>query len=183
MLINLLDSKISYIIVESNTFNFEKLNSILYSKDFTLFNISKFSNGKYIKSLLALSNYDNNDLRKESIFILEEFNMNSIYVKYKNETYISTIDKLGREHINDLKYYDNDLTKDQFIFEGISFTINKKDRYYFPKQKSDLKNDLIVEIYNNNNWIEKQIFNIDIEYDRMYKLLIKYEKIRIKINN
>ena len=45
-----------------------------------------------------------------------------------------------------------------------------------------LNPELVVEIYNNNNWIERDIHNIDIEYDRMYKLLMKYEKVRIKIN-
>jgi hypothetical protein len=38
---------------------------------------------------------------------------------------------------------------------------------------------MIVEFYNNDQWIEKVVENIDVEYERLYKLLIKYNKLRV----
>ena len=182
MLINLLDNNISYIIIECNQFYLDKISSVLYSKDYTIMNITSYDNNQYKKNILAITSDDNNTIRKDSIFLIEQFDLNGTYVKYNDEKVITYIDKLGKEYINDIKFYDNDINKKQYLFEGISFTINKLNRYYFPKSKGDLKNGLVVEIYNNNNWIERDIHNIDIEYDRMYKLLMKYEKVRIKIN-
>ncbi len=182
MLIDLLENNISYILIECNQLYLDKLSNVLYSNDYTLLNLTSYSNNQYRKNILAITSDDNNTIRKNTINIIQEFNLEGIYVKYNDQKVLTFIDTLGKEYINDIKFYDNDINKKQYIFEGVSFTINKIDRYYFPKTKNDLKNGLVVEIYNNNNWIERDIYNIDIEYDRMYKLLMKYEKVRIKIN-
>ena len=39
---------------------------------------------------------------------------------------------------------------------------------------------MIVEYFNENKWTKKQISNIETEYENMYKLLIKYKKLRIE---
>ena len=38
---------------------------------------------------------------------------------------------------------------------------------------------MIVEYFSNKNWTKKEIKNLDIEFEDMYKLLIKYDKIRV----
>ena len=40
---------------------------------------------------------------------------------------------------------------------------------------------MIVECLSNDNWIKKSINNVSLEYDKIYKLLIKYNKVRIPI--
>ena len=80
---NLLDKNISYILVSpervnntlsQNNINCEKLCSILYSKDYTIFSITGFHEGKYEKSFLAISSSTNNDeLRFDAIYIMDEF--------------------------------------------------------------------------------------------------------------
>ena len=39
---------------------------------------------------------------------------------------------------------------------------------------------MFVEYFNNNKWNQKQITNIESEYDKTFKLLIKYDKLRIE---
>jgi hypothetical protein len=40
---------------------------------------------------------------------------------------------------------------------------------------------MIVEYYNNNIWNQKTINDLDSEYDKLYRLMIQYEKLRILI--
>ena len=49
----------------------------------------------------------------------------------------------------------------------------------FRSKKEDFKVGMIVEYLNNKNWIKREVKNIDVEYEDLYKLLIKYDKIRV----
>jgi hypothetical protein len=40
---------------------------------------------------------------------------------------------------------------------------------------------MILELCNNDQWIEKEVSNIDIEYENIYKPFIKYNKIRYSL--
>ena len=109
---------------------------------------------------------------------MKQFGVDSIIVKYKNENYLTKILQNGEELPLELKYYDNDLKKRTFVLEGVSFTLTDKKRYIYPKEKDDLKNGMIVEYFNNNIWTKREISDIENEYERMFKLLMKYEKLR-----
>ena len=85
MLINLLDNNISYIIIECNQFYLDKISSVLYSKDYTIMNITSYDNNQYKKNILAITSDDNNTIRKDSIFLIEQFDLNGTYVKYNDE--------------------------------------------------------------------------------------------------
>jgi hypothetical protein len=78
--------------------------------------------------------------------------------------------------------YDSNINNKTYIYNGLSFTFNDKKRYHFLNYKDELKNGMIVEFFNNDKWIERKIVNIDIEYEKMYKLLIKYNKLRVCTN-
>ncbi len=41
---------------------------------------------------------------------------------------------------------------------------------------------MLIEYFNQNKWVEKRVENINEEYEKLYKLLIKYDKIRISSN-
>lgn len=181
-MINLLDTKISYSIIPTNEFINNKLNSILYSKDYTIFNMKTYYNGIYENALFCVSSGDSDDLRMDSLYIMEEFNMSEVIVKYINNSSQNLLTNNGSEKLLSMKIYDSNLDNKVYIYDGISFTFNEENKYYFPKSKSELSNNMIVEYYNNNKWNEKRIFNIDVEYENMYKLLIKYEKLRILCN-
>jgi hypothetical protein len=38
---------------------------------------------------------------------------------------------------------------------------------------------MLVEYLNNNKWCEKLVENPNEEYEKLYKLLIKYDKVRV----
>jgi hypothetical protein len=48
-----------------------------------------------------------------------------------------------------------------------------------PKKKEDFRQGMIIEYFNNSQWNEKIVFDLDTEWDKMYKLLVKYDKIRV----
>ena len=39
---------------------------------------------------------------------------------------------------------------------------------------------MLLELYNGDKWVEKMVSNIDNEYEYIYKLFIKHNKIRTK---
>jgi hypothetical protein len=44
---------------------------------------------------------------------------------------------------------------------------------------NDLKVGMVVEYMNNNKWHEKMVQNPQDEWEKLYKLLIKYDKLRV----
>ena len=147
--------------------------------DYSMLPIYSYENGSYEKNYIAICPNDNDTLRSEAIFMMNEFNKNDIIVKYKGEDTLSKIVFDGNEIPVEVQYYDNNENKKTYIYEGTSFTLTDKKRYFFPKKKEDLKSGMLIEYFNNNKWHVKQVSNIDIEYERMYKLLMKYEKLRV----
>ena len=187
-MININDSNLSFLMaspeivgisqLENNHRNNTFLN-ILYSMNYSILPIQSYENGVYEKNYLAISSENNDKLRQESIFLMEQFDKKDILVKYKDNNYLTKITYNGDEYPMNIEYYDNNLEKKTYILEGVSFTLTEKKRYFFPKKKEDLKNGMIIEYFNNNMWYKKEINNLETEYEKMYKLLIKYEKLRI----
>jgi hypothetical protein len=75
--------------------------------------------------------------------------------------------------------YSTDSEKKSYLYNGYSFSFTEQKRYFFPSRKEEIKVGMIVEFFNNNKWIEKKVSNPDVEYDKLYKLLMKYNKVRI----
>ncbi len=186
-MINIQDTQISFMLCSpehnslsqvDNNIRCNRFLNMLYSMNYSIIPIHAFENGSYEKNYLSICPENNDILRKESIFIMNEFNKTDIIVKYKGEDTLSKIIYDGNEISVDVTYYD-DINKKSYIHEGISFTLTDRKKYIFPKQKEELKPGMIIEYFNNNRWINKQVSNLDTEYEKMYKLLMKYEKIRI----
>jgi hypothetical protein len=123
---------------------------------------------------------DNNSLRKDSIFLMDEFEQKSIIVKYKDDIEYKLIENTGEEFLLHIELYpDLNENRNLYVFNGISFAFEKKKRYFFPSKKEDIKKGMIVEYLNEDRWILKTINNVDLEYEKMYKLLMKYKKMRV----
>jgi hypothetical protein len=114
------------------------------------------------------------------MFIRETFKLQSIVIKVKGQEQPKVVKSDGTENNLIITNYDSQLEKKTYIYQGISFTLTEKKRYFFPKNKDDFKSGMIIEYFNNNKWHSKIVQNIDSEFDKMYKLLIKYEKIRVE---
>jgi hypothetical protein len=185
---NLSDPNIGYLIVSSQTdstpvsevkFLSDKLSNILYAKDYTLVPVTGYYNQKYERSFIAVTADDNDRLRSDAIYLMDEFGQGSVIVKYINENNAKKILSDGSEVPMGIAIYDSELKNKTYIYNGISFSFVEQKRYYFPKEKKELKPGMIVEFFNNNKWIPRQVSDVESEYDKMYKLLMKYEKLRV----
>jgi hypothetical protein len=162
-----------------NKFSCDKLLNILYAKDYTILQINSYHKNLYENSFIAISPDDNsNVLREDSLYIMNEFDLDSVYVKYRNESVVNVLND-GSEIPMSVTIYDNDTNIKTYLYNGMSFSLKEEKRYFFPNRKEDLKNGMIVEYFNSSKWIEKKINNVDVEYENMFKLLIKYKKLRI----
>lgn len=184
---NLSDKNTSYIIVSpekkenhqlENKLACDKICNVLYSKEYTILALSSYYESRYDRSFIATNGDCNNTLRKDCLFIMEQFDQSSLIVKYKGESNPKRIYSNGSETPLLLSLYESNTSHKIYIDNGISFAFIDQKRYHFLTDKNQLKNGMIVEFFNNNEWIERKVENVDIEYEKMYKLLIKYNKLR-----
>lgn len=187
---NLTDIGISYIIIsahnnnrtsEENAKRSAKLESLLYAKEYTVQHIRGYYNNDWEDSYLAWSNVDNTELKKDLIFFVNEFNQESAIIKYKNEPTNKRVYKDGKEKPLALNMYDSNSDNKSYIIQGLSFSFTEQKVYKQATDKSQLKIGMIVEICNNNIWIEKTVSDLDKEWDSTYKLFAKHNKLRVSI--
>jgi hypothetical protein len=165
-----------------NNFLCDKVCNILYSKDYTIFPINEYCNGVYSKSFIAVSNDSNDKLRRDSIYLIDEFNKDSIIVKYKDEELPKRILNNGSERLLGINAYDGDFNSRAYVYNNSAFCFVEQKRYKVLSDKTQLRKGMVVEFFNNEKWTERKVDNVDIEYERMYKLLIKYQKLRVCID-
>jgi hypothetical protein len=188
---NLLEKNISYILispekssntVEENIVNCERACSILYSKDYTILPVTGFWEGKYEKAFIAVSACENDDLRSDALHLMDWFDQDVVIVKYKGIEEATRIDSDGSEKPLKFLVYEGESKNKTYLMNGLSFSFVESKRYYFPKDKSDLKSGMMVEYFNNEKWNKRMVRDVDQEFDKMYKLLIKYGKLRTEYN-
>jgi hypothetical protein len=122
---------------------------------------------------------DNNKIRKDAISLMCEFNSSSIIVKYYGESKPKRILVDGSERLLDVFFYTNVVNERVYIQNGISFGFETLKRFYFPTKKEDFHKNMVVELYNDTKWIEYIVEDVDSEWEDIYKIFTKYEKIRI----
>ena len=176
-MLNLKDPKISFIISS----DVDNLTSYLYSREYRLFDIKEFYNEKFENSILAFTDISNDEIRRDAIHILSNFGKDSIIVKYKNETSVKKVNENGSEYPMDIDFYNSDSDIKSYLIEGVSFSLIPQQLYYFPKNKEDFKAGMVVEMLSNKKWVEKKVVDPEKEFEKMYGLLIKYDKIRVAI--
>jgi len=191
VMFNLIDPNISYMLLSAskegsndfiNKIQNEKLNSVLYSKDYNIIPVKGYLNGIWEDSFIAVCAYDNETLKTDVIFLIDYFNQDSIIVKYKGDTICKKIKMDGSEkNLGMIKYNSDDKNK-TYIWNGLSFSFIEEKSYFYPKSKDDLKVGMIVEYFNNEKWSQKQIKNLDSEWENIWKLMSKYSKLRLEID-
>ena len=178
-MLNLKDPNISYILISSDNIN--NLTSYLYSREYYLLDIKGYCHEKFENSLIAFSEMSNNDLRKDAIHIMTYFGQENLIIKYKDEVNPKRIYENGSEQPLGIIMYNTDIEKISYIYEGVSFSFVEQQLYYFPKKSYDFKTGMVVECFSNNKWVEKKVVNPELEFNKMYNLLMKYNKIRIPV--
>jgi hypothetical protein len=170
----------SYVILSAD--NLDSLVSVLYAKEYQLLPMQVYYQGKFEESVMAFKMIDNDDLRRDVVFMLDHFNSDSAIIKYFGETEPKKLSNNGSEHPLEVVMYNTNESNKSYIHNGISFSFVEKTRYWKPKTMNDLKVGMIVEYLNNNKWCEKIIKNPEEEWNKMFALLTKYEKVRIAQN-
>lgn len=176
-MLDLQNQKISFILLSSD--KLDDMVSILYAKDYTIIPIQGFYKGQYENSVLAFSTADNDELRKDLIFLLNHFHQECGIIKYQGETGAKKLFRDGSEKPLGIVLYNTDAENISYIHNGLSFSFVEQVRYWKPTKKEDFKKGMLVEYLNNNKWYQQIVDDPSREYDDVYKLLIKYDKIRV----
>jgi hypothetical protein len=175
--LNLSSPELSFILLSASSL--EDMMSILWAKNYQILPIQGYYQEKYENAALAFSAIDNDELRKDLIFLLNHFHQDCGIIKYKGESGSKKVFKDGSEKPLGIVLYNTDADNISYLYNGTSFSFVEQVRYWKPTCKEDLKAGMIVEYFSNKNWTKKEIKNLDIEFEDMYKLLIKYDKIRV----
>lgn len=178
---NLQNPNISYLILPSG--NIDDMTSVLYAKEYQILPLQAYFKESFNDSAMGYSDVDNNTLRKDTLFLLNHFHQESAIIKYRGETTPKKIFRDGSERILEVNMYNTDSELVSYLYRGLSFSFAEGKRYWKPKSKEDFKSGMIVEYFNNNQWSEKVVENANTEWDNLYKLLVKYDKIRVQSIN
>ena len=178
-MLNLKDPKLSFLLASADNIN--SLISYLYSRDYQLLDIKGYYQGKFENSVIAFTNSPNDELRKDALHILKHFEQDCLIVKYRDEQGAKKIFEDGKEKPLGILLYNTDSENKSYIYDVLSFSFVEQQLYYFPKKKDDFKSGMIVEYFSNNKWIEKKVIDPDLEFEKLYNLLMKYDKIRIPV--
>jgi hypothetical protein len=178
--IDLTNPKISYIVISSE--KIDDIMSILYAKNYQIIPIKGYYQGQYEDSLMAFG-VDNDELRKDLIFLLNHFHQECGIIKYFGETGAKKVFPDGSEKPLGIVLYNTDSENISYLYNGISFSFVEQVRYWKPKKQEDFSVGMLVEYMNNNKWYEKRVVNPTEEYNKLYKLMIKYDKIRVASTN
>ena len=176
-MLDLKNPQISFLLLSSDS----ALSSYLYSRDYYIIDIKEYYEGKFENSILAFTSIESNELRRDSIHIMEHFGQECAIIKYKDDYSPIKIFRDGQERPMDVILYNTDSNNRSYILNGLSFSFIEEQQYYIPRKKDDFKVGMIVELFSNNKWIEKKVHNPETEFEKMYALLMKYNKIRIPV--
>jgi len=181
------DPYINYIIISAyqskeddlkNRLESSRLQDKLLFRDFIILEM-----GGSQPSYLAYKDdeYDNDELRYDAIELMDSFGQEYVIVKYKGEKEAKKILFDGREDLLGIVEYQGESNNHNFFVEGRAFSFEPRKRYITPRSVNDFRKGMIVELKNNNGeWMQKKVNDPEVEYERMYKLMIKYDKIRIE---
>lgn len=187
-MLNLIDENVAYLLVspyqeniseDDNFLAMNRVQSLLYNREYSLISLTGYSGGKWNKSYLAYNNKDNQTLREDALFILEMTNQKEIAIKYEGDTKLRLINIDGGESTLSLQNYsENSNSYKVYIYNGYYFSLVPEARYFMIESKNQIKTGMKLEFFNNDRWNEKVVYDVDKEFENMYKLLIKYKKLR-----
>ena len=178
-MIDFANKNIQYILVSSD--KIDDMTSVLWAKEYQVIPIQGFYKGEYERSVLVYSKISNDELRKDLIFLLNHFNQECGIIKYSGETVAKKIFADGSEKPLGIVLYNTDSENKSYLYNGLSFSFVEQISYWKPTKIEDFKIGMVVEYLNGGKWKERQVHNPNTEWEDMYKLLTKYEKVRVKV--
>jgi len=133
---------------------------------------------RYEKSMISLSEVSNTELKSDALHILDNYNQDYLIVKYRGSENPVKIYKDGTERLMEVSLYDTS-NRISYIINELSFSFVEKQTYDMPKSIDDFNIGMVVECLSGSKWIKRQVIDPKSEYDKIYKLLIKYDRVRI----
>lgn len=176
-MLDLENPKLSFILISSDVL--DDMMSILYAKNYQMLPIQGYYQGQYENSALAFSDIENDELRKDVIFLLNHLKQDCGIIKYKGETGAKKVFSDGSEKPLGIVLYNTDSDNISYLHNGLSFSFVEQVRYWKPTKVEDFKTGMIIEYLNNNKWYQRKVENPKKEWDDMYQLLAKYDKLRV----
>lgn len=176
-MIDLTNTKLAFMLLSSE--RLDDMVSILYAKNYQILPIQGYYQGQYEESVMAFSNIDNDELRKDLLFLLNHFHQDCGIIKYIGENLAKKIFKDGSEKPLGVTLYNTDSDNMSYLHNGVSFSFVEQARYWKPNKVEDFKVGMIVEYLNNNKWYQKKVENPESEWKDMFMLLSKYDKLRV----
>lgn len=167
----------SYAIISSH--RLDDVVSILYAKEYQVIYLKGFYRGQYEDSVLTFGRVDNDNLRKDILFLLNHFGEDCAIIKYLGDSNAKKLFKDGSEIPLGIVMYNTDAENISYLYNGVSFSFVESKRYWKPTKKEDFRIGMLVEYFSNNKWYERKVENPIDEYEKLYKLLIKYDKVRV----
>lgn len=180
----MIDNKGNTYIILCNNINIDNEQTILDKFGYDMTYIKQIdSDGVLYDTVIAYNDaVSNNTIRENVLYLLNIYDDAYAYVKYHGEDFVNMVSKDGTEVPLDIIKENNNKGYDVFLINGYWYSFIKKPIYRKPTKMSDFKKGMVVEFYNNNRWNTMVVENPPKEYDTIYKLFIKYDKIRIKEN-
>lgn len=167
---------LSFILISSD--KIDDMLSILWSKNYDIIPIKEYHIGKWNESVMIFSNNNNDQLREDLIFILNQFHQDWGIIKYTGEKNSTKVWKDGSETPLDVYLYESIDNNPVYIHGGLSFSFVESQKYWKPTKKTDFKIGMVVEYFNGGKWNKKVVNDPDREWDDMWNLLVKWDKLR-----
>lgn len=165
--------------IESNLKINSSLEDSIYLLDYSIIKIGAEVNGYKSDALFCYNlNRTSDDIRKDLLYLLAKYNLPSGVVKYFEENLPKKVLKNGEEVQLNIVEWSADNNIINYFYNGIRFSFKEMKRYSMIKNLSDIKKGMTVEYLNNDIWVSRVVENVNEEWDRMYKLLVKYNKLR-----
>jgi hypothetical protein len=145
--------------------------------------INDYSTNKYGFMIFFSKEYNNNDLRNKAMKIIRENSdkgIKNIHIKYFDYSEIINLKNDGEEVPCIISTMNEDINNSAKIYflNTKPFIIRETKRYVPIKEKSEIKTGMVLEVKNQDKWIKKVVKDVDMEYEKIYKLFIKHGKIR-----
>ena len=176
-MIDLNNSRLSFILLSSD--KLDDMISILYAKNYQVVPIKGYYKGEFENSALAYSDIDNDELRKDLIFLLNHFHQECGIIKYLGETGVKKVFADGSEKLMGITLYNTDDENISYLYNGMSFSFVEQTRYWKPNKPEDFKVGMIVEYLNNNKWYQRKVEDPSSEWSSIWKLMTKHDKVRV----
>lgn len=176
-MIELENPKISFALLSSS--RLDDMMSILYAKEYQIIPLKGFYKGKYEDSIMVFGKVDNDNLRYDIIQLLNVFHQECAIIKYHGDSGAKKIFRDGQEKPLGVVMYNTDSDNISYLYNGFSFSFVETVRYWKPTKREDFRVGMLVEYFNNNKWYKKEVKNPNEDYDRFFKLLVKYDKVRV----